>query len=204
MRTQNITRLVRMDSGADRRSASHTRSVVWLYNEVRSCRVLVALGAAHAWQEYLGNAGIRTGTDVPQWERAHSADPAAPNPLEPSDALDGLGEASRDGAQRDGDELDRHGVGFRGHQADTELERRRPPPPAPVRWSRGGEMIEVGAVVHALLYPLAHGRLAAFRRPQQHVVRAVRRGQPHPATTHDGGREVDVDDAVGADCRHVR
>ena len=32
------------------------RSAVWLYNEVRNRRVLVALAAAHAWQEYAGQA----------------------------------------------------------------------------------------------------------------------------------------------------
>lgn len=30
------------------------RSVVWLYNETRSRRVLVALAASHAWREYVG------------------------------------------------------------------------------------------------------------------------------------------------------
>src|SRR5256885_7553240 len=30
------------------------RSAVWLYNEVHNRRVLVALAAAHAWQEFAG------------------------------------------------------------------------------------------------------------------------------------------------------
>jgi len=33
------------------------RSAVWLYNEVRNRRVLVALAAAHAWREFAGQAG---------------------------------------------------------------------------------------------------------------------------------------------------
>src|SRR5260370_22408457 len=32
------------------------RSAVWLYNEVRNRRVLVALAAAHAWREFAGQA----------------------------------------------------------------------------------------------------------------------------------------------------
>jgi tetratricopeptide (TPR) repeat protein len=95
MRTQDVAALVRLDSGGDRRSAGGTRSVVWLYNEVRSRRVLVALGAAHAWREYLEHADVRVGTDLPAWDRgkAADADAAAPNPLELSDALDGLARA---------------------------------------------------------------------------------------------------------------
>src|SRR5437879_9394849 len=32
------------------------RSAVWLYNEVRNRRVLVALAAAHAWRDFAGHA----------------------------------------------------------------------------------------------------------------------------------------------------
>src|SRR5260370_10095948 len=32
------------------------RSAVWLYNEVRNRRVLVALAAAHAWRDFPGRA----------------------------------------------------------------------------------------------------------------------------------------------------
>jgi hypothetical protein len=31
------------------------RSAVWLYNEVRNRRVLVALAAAHAWRDFIGH-----------------------------------------------------------------------------------------------------------------------------------------------------
>jgi hypothetical protein len=52
IRAEDVAARVRVEGAVDRRSGSGGRSVVWLYNEVRSRRVLVALGARHAWNEY--------------------------------------------------------------------------------------------------------------------------------------------------------
>jgi hypothetical protein len=56
VRTQDIAARVRLNESGDGRSAGGRRSAVWLYNEARSRRVLVALAARHAWTEYLAQA----------------------------------------------------------------------------------------------------------------------------------------------------
>jgi hypothetical protein len=56
IRTQDVAAHVRLEDTGDRRSAGGGRSAVWLYNEVRSRRVLVALGAKHAWEEHLAQS----------------------------------------------------------------------------------------------------------------------------------------------------
>ena len=53
VRTQDIAARVRLDDSGDKRSARGSRSTVWVYNEARSRRVLVALAARHAWNDYL-------------------------------------------------------------------------------------------------------------------------------------------------------
>ena len=90
MRTQDVAALVRLENAPDRRSSGGARSVVWLYNEVRSRRVLVALGAAHAWLEYLDRVGVPSAADS---RRGHDPAPAVPDPLELSRALDALASA---------------------------------------------------------------------------------------------------------------
>lgn len=57
VRTQDVAARVRLDAGGDGRSATGKRSAVWLYNEVRSRRVLVALAARQAWDIHLAQAG---------------------------------------------------------------------------------------------------------------------------------------------------
>jgi hypothetical protein len=52
-RTQDIAAAVDLAGEADGRSQSGGRSAVWLHNEVRSRRVLVALAAYSAWREHL-------------------------------------------------------------------------------------------------------------------------------------------------------
>jgi tetratricopeptide (TPR) repeat protein len=65
IRTQDVAARVCLDGAQDRRSAGGARSAVWLYNEVRSRRVLVALGARHAWIEHLARtAGPGSPTQV--------------------------------------------------------------------------------------------------------------------------------------------
>ena len=53
------------------------RSAVWLYNEVRNRRVLVALAAAHAWREFPGRAGWSSPRPVQSVTAARSAAAAA-------------------------------------------------------------------------------------------------------------------------------
>lgn len=67
VRTQDVAARVRLEDSGDGRSVRGNRSAVWLYNEVRSRRVLVALAARHAWEEYLTRAAAAGG----------GADPAA-------------------------------------------------------------------------------------------------------------------------------
>lgn len=65
IRTQDVAAMVRLGGAADRRSSEGARSAVWLYNEVRSRRVLVAFGARDAWDAYLARLPEReTLTDV--------------------------------------------------------------------------------------------------------------------------------------------
>ncbi len=51
-RTEDIAAAVRMDADSDGRSRGGRRSAVWVYSEVRSRRVLVALAAFHAWRAH--------------------------------------------------------------------------------------------------------------------------------------------------------
>jgi hypothetical protein len=61
IRTQDVAARVRLEEFSDRRSSGGARSAVWLYNEVHSRRVLVVLGAQHAWDEFLAHSsGIRS------------------------------------------------------------------------------------------------------------------------------------------------
>src|ERR1700689_3501966 len=53
------------------------RSAVWLYNEVHNRRVLVALAAAHAWQEFAGQANWSTPGPIESVTAARSAVAAA-------------------------------------------------------------------------------------------------------------------------------
>jgi tetratricopeptide (TPR) repeat protein len=53
------------------------RSAVWLYNEVRNRRVLVALAAAHAWLEFPGRASAPPGEPIDSVTAARSAAAAA-------------------------------------------------------------------------------------------------------------------------------
>ena len=53
------------------------RSAVWLYNEVRNRRVLVALAAAHAWQEFAGQASWSPPGSIASVTAARSAAVAA-------------------------------------------------------------------------------------------------------------------------------
>ena len=53
------------------------RSAVWLYNEVRNRRVLVALAAAHAWQEFAGLASWSPPDPIGSVTAARSATVAA-------------------------------------------------------------------------------------------------------------------------------
>jgi tetratricopeptide (TPR) repeat protein len=50
VRADDVAAAVRLPS--DRSHDGRSRSAVWLYNEVKSRRVLVALAAFHAWQEF--------------------------------------------------------------------------------------------------------------------------------------------------------
>jgi hypothetical protein len=50
VRTQDVASRVKLDATGDGRSATGSRSSVWLYNEVRSRRVLVMLAARHVWE----------------------------------------------------------------------------------------------------------------------------------------------------------
>jgi tetratricopeptide (TPR) repeat protein len=53
VRAEDVATAVRLaPSEGDHRSAAGRRSAVWLYNEVRSRRVLVGLAAYAAWEEY--------------------------------------------------------------------------------------------------------------------------------------------------------
>ena len=53
VRAEDVATAVRLaPDGGDHRSAAGRRSAVWLYNEVRSRRVLVGLAAYAAWEEY--------------------------------------------------------------------------------------------------------------------------------------------------------
>jgi tetratricopeptide (TPR) repeat protein len=51
-RTEDIAAAVRMDADKDGRSRRGRRSAVWVYSEVKSRRVLVALAAFHAWKAH--------------------------------------------------------------------------------------------------------------------------------------------------------
>ncbi|MDN3353877.1 hypothetical protein, partial [Actinomadura sp. DC4] len=51
-RTEDIAAAVRMDADKDGRSRRGRRSAVWVYSEVKSRRVLVALAAFHAWRQH--------------------------------------------------------------------------------------------------------------------------------------------------------
>jgi hypothetical protein len=53
------------------------RSAVWLYNEVHNRRVLVALAAAHAWQEFAGRANWSCPEPIESVTAARSAAVAA-------------------------------------------------------------------------------------------------------------------------------
>jgi hypothetical protein len=53
------------------------RSAVWLYNEVRNRRVLVALAAAHAWREFTGHARWSSPGPITSVTEARSAAVAA-------------------------------------------------------------------------------------------------------------------------------
>jgi len=53
------------------------RSAVWLYNEVHNRRVLVALAAAHAWQEFAGHANWSSPGPIESVTAARSAVAAA-------------------------------------------------------------------------------------------------------------------------------
>jgi len=53
------------------------RSAVWLYNEVHNRRVLVALAAAHAWQEFAGRANWSSRGPIESVTAARSAVAAA-------------------------------------------------------------------------------------------------------------------------------
>jgi hypothetical protein len=53
------------------------RSAVWLYNEVHNRRVLVALAAAHAWQEFAGQANWSSPGPIESVTAARSAVAAA-------------------------------------------------------------------------------------------------------------------------------
>src|SRR5260370_15891692 len=53
------------------------RSAVWLYNEVRNRRVLVALAAAHAWREFAGQATWSPPAPIKSVTAARSAAVAA-------------------------------------------------------------------------------------------------------------------------------
>ena len=53
------------------------RSAVWLYNEVHNRRVLVALAAAHAWQEFIGRASWSSPGPIESVTAARSAVVAA-------------------------------------------------------------------------------------------------------------------------------
>ena len=53
------------------------RSAVWLYNEVHNRRVLVALAAAHAWQEFAGQANWSPPGPIESVTAARSAVAAA-------------------------------------------------------------------------------------------------------------------------------
>jgi hypothetical protein len=54
LRAKDVAAAVRIHDDAARPPG---RSAVWLYNEVRNRRVLVALAASHAWNVFLGHAG---------------------------------------------------------------------------------------------------------------------------------------------------
>jgi hypothetical protein len=60
VRTQDIAARVHLDGSEDGRSSRGSRSAVWVYNEARSRRVLVALAARHAWNDYLAHADHQT------------------------------------------------------------------------------------------------------------------------------------------------
>lgn len=62
-RTEDIAAAVRMDADKDGRSRRGRRSAVWVYSEVKSRRVLVALAAFHAWQVH--QARLTGTTDQP-------------------------------------------------------------------------------------------------------------------------------------------
>lgn len=62
VRTQDVAARVRLEDSGDGRSVRGNRSAVWLYNEVRSRRVLVTLAARYAWEEYLSRAATAAAT----------------------------------------------------------------------------------------------------------------------------------------------
>ncbi|HEY3868894.1 MAG TPA: tetratricopeptide repeat protein [Actinocrinis sp.] len=66
VRTQDVAARVRLEDSGDGRSVRGNRSAVWLYNEVRSRRVLVTLAARHAWEEYLARAATVAGAEPVQ------------------------------------------------------------------------------------------------------------------------------------------
>jgi tetratricopeptide (TPR) repeat protein len=57
VRTQDVAVRIRLDDSGDGRSSGGSRSAVWVYSEARSRRVLVALAARHAWNDYPAQTG---------------------------------------------------------------------------------------------------------------------------------------------------
>ncbi|MFC6082587.1 hypothetical protein [Sphaerisporangium aureirubrum] len=57
VRTEQVAAEVRLDDPRGDRPAGGSRSAVWLYNEVKSRRVLVALAALHAFERHMASAG---------------------------------------------------------------------------------------------------------------------------------------------------
>ncbi len=66
VRTQDVAARVRLDDSGDGRSAGGSRSAVWVYNEARSRRVLVALAARYAWDEYVAQTGLSEAGGSPE------------------------------------------------------------------------------------------------------------------------------------------
>ncbi|GAB3408119.1 hypothetical protein [Flindersiella endophytica] len=57
LRAEDVAAEVRLEPEAGRSARKGGRSAVWLYNEVRSRRTLVALAAFQAWQDFLESVG---------------------------------------------------------------------------------------------------------------------------------------------------
>ncbi|MEO3812668.1 hypothetical protein ABGB17_27010 [Sphaerisporangium sp. B11E5] len=64
VRTEQVAAEVRLDGPRGDRPAGGSRSAVWLYNEVKSRRVLVALSALHAFERHMASTGWSPPTAV--------------------------------------------------------------------------------------------------------------------------------------------